>query len=91
LLEEATDKDAMVMARAERAFLAYAGGGCHTPLGAYAWIEKGILYMRAAVASPDGSKRVDVVMEGDPERPTQLGVDVALELRAKARSAGITL
>ena len=47
--------------------------------------------MRAAVASPDGSKRVDVVMEGDPERPTQLGVNVALELRTKAKSAGITL
>ena len=91
LLEDATDSDAMTMARAERAFLAYAGGGCHTPLGAYAWIEKGTLYMHAAVASPDGSKRVDVTVEGDPERATQLGVDAALELKAKAKSAGIAL
>lgn len=89
LLEEATDEEAMVLARAERAFLAYAGGGCHTPLGGYAWIENGVLHFYAAVASPDGSRKVEVHVEGDPDKPAAVGVEAALELRRRAREVGI--
>ncbi|KSW12003.1 porphobilinogen deaminase [Pyrodictium occultum] len=91
LLEDSSHRETMIQARAERAFLAYAGGGCHTPIGAYAWVEGGSLRIHAAAASPDGSKRVDVELKGDPERPAQLGVDAALELRARAAAAGIAL
>jgi hydroxymethylbilane synthase len=89
LLEEATDQETMILARAERAFLAYAGGGCHTPLGGYAWLDRGELHFYAAVASPDGSRKVEVTVMGDPDRPAQVGVEAALELRRKAKEAGV--
>jgi hydroxymethylbilane synthase len=89
ILEEASHEETMIAARAERAFLAYAGGGCHTPLGGYAWLEDGLLHFYAAVASPDGSKRVEVHVVGDPDKPTQVGVEAALELRRRAREEGI--
>ena len=89
LLEPASHRETMTLARAERAFLAYAGGGCHTPLGGYARMEAGELVLTAAVASPDGSSSVWVEARGDPERPAQVGVDAALELRSKAARAGI--
>ncbi|BEP17721.1 hydroxymethylbilane synthase [Pyrofollis japonicus] len=91
VLEKATHRETMIVARAERAFLSKAGGGCHVPLGGYAWIEGNKLKLYAAVASLDGSKRVDVVLEGSPEHPESLGVLAALELRDKAEKAGIEI
>ena len=90
-LRRASHEETHLLALAERAFLAYAGGGCHTPLGAYAAIENGDLVVRAAVAEPDGSKAVWVEARGDPERPAQVGVDAALELRSKAEKEGISI
>ena len=89
ILEPASHQETLTLARAERAFLAYAGGGCHTPLGGYARVEAGDLVLTAAIASPDGSSAVWVEARGDPERPAQVGIDAALELRSKAAKAGI--
>ncbi|ABM80687.1 hydroxymethylbilane synthase [Hyperthermus butylicus] len=91
ILEKASDQKAMAEARAERAFLAYAGGGCHTPLGAYAELRGNTLYFHAALASPDGSRRVEVRVEGDPDKPTQVGLEAAFELRRLAAREGISL
>jgi len=90
-LRRASHPETYTLALAERAFLAYAGGGCHTPLGAYTAIEGGDLVLRAALASPDGSRAVWVEARGDPERPAQVGVDAALELRSMAARHGISL
>lgn len=87
----ASDSEAMTAALAERAFLAYAGGGCHTPLGADIRLEAGDLVIEAAVAAPDGSETAHIETRGDPERPAQVGIDAALELRAAASRAGIPL
>ena len=91
LLEPASHRETMAEARAERAFLALAGGGCHAPLGGYAEHRGGSMVFHAAAAEPDGSKVVRVTVEGDPERPAQLGVDAAFELREKASEAGVTV
>jgi hydroxymethylbilane synthase len=54
---------------AERAMLAVLGGGCQVPIGGYAFVEKGVIHMRAIVASPDGSKVVRAELSGvDPLR-----------------------
>jgi len=90
-LRAASDPEAYTAALAERAFLAYAGGGCHTPLGADIRLENDALVVEAAVASPDGSRVARVRVEGDPERPAQVGIDAALELRAAARREGVSL
>lgn len=86
-----SDKKTLIEALAERAFLAYAGGGCHTALGGYAVYDRGALRFTAAVASPDGSKAVWVSIEGEPDKPAALGLDAAFMLRSKAREAGIPL
>lgn len=41
---------------AERSFLEAIGGACTTPLAAYACLEGGTLWLRALVATPDGSR-----------------------------------
>ena len=91
LLGRASHRETMILARAERAFLSKAGGGCHVPLGGYAWLEKGALRLYAAIASTDGSKKVSIEVEGSPETPESVGILAALELREKARRAGIEL
>ncbi len=86
-----SDEKTLLEALAERAFLAYAGGGCHTPLGGYAVYDGNTLRFTAAVASPDGGKAIWVSIEGESERPAAVGLDAAHELRAKAKEAGIQL
>lgn len=39
---------------AERAALQALDGSCHTPIGAYATLDKGLIHLRVLVASPDG-------------------------------------
>lgn len=52
---------------AERAMLAVLGGGCQVPIGGYAVLEKGLIRMRAIVASPDGARVVRAELSGvDP-------------------------
>ena len=54
---------------AERAMLEVLGGGCQVPVGGYAYLEKGVIHMRAIVASPDGSRVVRAELSGvDPMR-----------------------
>lgn len=91
LLSRASDEESMIMARAERAFLARVGGGCHIPLGGYSRIEGGDLVFRASLLDQEGRKRVDVEVRGDPEKPELVGIDAAEELKRKAKEAGIPL
>jgi hydroxymethylbilane synthase len=53
---------------AERAFLARVGGGCHTPIAAYAWIEGPALNVQGMLGAVDGrqvqSSAVGQVEEG---------------------------
>jgi len=54
---------------AERAMLEVLGGGCQVPVGGYAYLEKGVIHMRAIVASPDGKHVVRAELSGiDPGR-----------------------
>lgn len=63
---------------AERVFLQALGGGCMTPVAAYArHVDNGMLTMDALVASPDGSRMIRVRDKGDD--PCALGRDLAKE------------
>jgi len=54
---------------AEPAMLEKLGGGCQVPIGGYAFLEKGVIHMRAIVASPDGKRVVHAELSGvDPAR-----------------------
>ena len=61
--------DTRTAVTAERAMLEKLEGGCQVPIGGYAFIEKGVIQMRAIVASPDGKKVVRAELSGvDPLR-----------------------
>ena len=61
--------DTRIAVTAERAMLEKLGGGCQVPIGGYAFIEKGVIHMRAVVASPDGKRVVRAELSGvDPLR-----------------------
>jgi hydroxymethylbilane synthase len=66
---------------AERALLGALGGGCNVPLGAYALVEEATLWLRALVASEDGT--VVIRSEGRGVDATALGRRVADELRSR--------
>jgi len=69
LVRKLDHPDTRIAVTAERAMLEKLGGGCQVPIGGYAFIEKGVIQMRAIVASPDGKRVVRAELSGvDPMR-----------------------
>jgi hydroxymethylbilane synthase len=67
--------------RAERAFSRALGGSCQLPLGAYALIENGALWLRGFVATADGRRVVSGERRGAPAEDESLGAALAKALR----------
>lgn len=63
--------------RAERAFLKTLGGGCTSPVAAYATVRNDRLTIMAMAATPDGSKIVRSKLEWDAEASDEAGETVA--------------
>ena len=64
---------------AERALLAALGGNCHSPIAVLTQRDGGILHLRAALFSPNGSERVEGEARfepGDDTGPQQLAADL---------------
>jgi len=76
---------------AERAVLAALGGGCSTPIGAYARVDGERLRLMAIVLSADGTASVRETIEGAAAEPGQLGRGLGERLLAQgaARILGI--
>jgi len=74
-----------VAVTAERAMLAVLGGGCQVPIGGYAYVDKGIIHMRAIVASPDGSRIVRAELSGVD--PLRTGASIGRNLLEKGADA----
>ncbi|VTM90196.1 Porphobilinogen deaminase [Raoultella ornithinolytica] len=55
-------------------------GGCQVPIGSYAELINGELWLRALVGAPDGSQVVRGERRGQPEDAERLGVSLAEEL-----------
>ncbi|HNM21867.1 MAG TPA: hydroxymethylbilane synthase, partial [Rhodocyclaceae bacterium] len=81
------DPETAACVRAERAFSRALGGSCQVPLGGYAVIEEGRLWLRGFVATPDGREMVageirgEVGKEADDDE--RLGRELADRLRAQ--------
>ena len=69
--------------RAERAFSRALGGSCQIPLGGYAVIEHGELWLRGFVATPDGKQMVRGEIRGAPGDDARLGETLAQQLLAQ--------
>jgi hydroxymethylbilane synthase len=86
LLAPLADADTELAVTAERAFLAGLGGGCATPVAAYASIEGGRLRLRGRVTAPDGGQQVDTQLEGAAtmEAARDLGRQLAQSTREQS-------
>jgi hydroxymethylbilane synthase len=70
--------------RAERAVSRSLAGSCEVPLGAYAQMRNGKLWLRGFVALPDGTRMARAELEGPADvDPELLGLQLADALRAE--------
>ncbi len=81
------DADSAHCVKAERAMSRALGGSCQVPLGGYAIIDNGQLWLRGFVASVDGSEMVSAEVRGNPADDEALGLQLAETLRAQGAEA----
>lgn len=72
---------------AERTVSKAFGGSCQIPLAAFAQINDGQMYLRAMVATPDGSQSCQSEVHGKAEDFNELGLQVVASLRAQNADA----
>src|SRR3990170_2776832 len=89
LLKPLDDPATRSAVTAERAFLESLGGGCSTPVGAYAQYDGDRLVLKAIVASMDG-RRV-IRLHGQGRDPLRLGQQTALQALAQGAEAVMAL
>ncbi|ATE59023.1 hydroxymethylbilane synthase [Thauera sinica] len=86
-LQPLDDDDTAACVRAERAVARALAGSCEVPLGAYAQMRGGRLWLRGFVARPDGSRIVRAEREGAPADAEALGAALAEDLREQGADA----
>lgn len=77
------DPETSACVRAERAVARALAGSCEVPLGAYALMREGRLWLRGFVAMPDGSRIVRAEREGRAEDAEAMGLALADDLRGQ--------
>ncbi len=82
-LEALHCRETSVQVEAERAVVAALGGDCRMPLAALATVEKGQVYLRARLASPDGRACLDAEIRGPVGSARRLGEEVAASIMAQ--------
>ena len=88
ILGKLDDPETRTAIIAERALLSALQGGCQVPLGAWARIERGELVMEAVVCSVDGAQYVREKASAPPEKPAELGQQLARVLAAGGETRG---
>lgn len=90
VLASVNDPESELAVRAERAFAAVFGGGCHLPLAGNATLKDGRIVVTGMVASPDGSRVLRGQREGDALNVStveRLGQDLAEDLLGQGAAA----
>ena len=77
------DADTAACVLAERAAARALGGSCEVPLGTYAEMRSGQIYLRGFVATPDGLRMAHAELTGPRHEPESLGRQLASLLRAE--------
>ena len=54
--------------------------GCDLPIGAYAWLDGSVLYLRGMHAASDGQQVTYLDATGSPEDPAALGRRLAADM-----------
>lgn len=87
LLKPLHHSETAACVRAEREVSRQLGGSCQVPLGAYATIREGELFLRGFVSTPDGSTFLQTEASGSPDAPEDLGRQIANTLRDQGADA----
>ena len=83
LLAPLADAETTYCVRAERAMNNHLQGGCQVPIGGYAVLQQGQLYLRALVGDVDGSQIIRAEGKSAVENADVLGVQIAEQLLAQ--------
>ena len=83
LLAPLADAETTYCVRAERAMNNHLQGGCQVPIGGYAVLQQGQLYLRALVGDIDGSRIIRAEGKSPVENAEALGVQIAEQLLAQ--------
>jgi hydroxymethylbilane synthase len=83
LLAPLADAETTYCVRAERAMNNHLQGGCQVPIGGYAVLQQGQLYLRALVGDIDGSRIIRAEGKSAVENADVLGVQIAEQLLAQ--------
>jgi hydroxymethylbilane synthase len=83
LVKQLNDEATFQRVNAERAMLAALGGGCLVPIGTTSSVLDGILTIRGAVLTPDGSRRIVATHSGPANTPLAVGQELAAMLKAE--------
>lgn len=83
ILQGIADEEATIQYRAERAFLAETGGGCHLPIGAYCRVRKEGIELLGLLGTEDGRILLRDRTEGRAEEAEKLGKELADRLKNK--------
>ena len=83
LLAPLADTETTYCVRAERAMNNHLQGGCQVPIGGYAVLQQGQLYLRALVGDIDGSYIIRAEGKSAVENAEVLGVQIAEQLLAQ--------
>ncbi|MEI7555627.1 hydroxymethylbilane synthase [Candidatus Chlorohelix sp.] len=88
ILNLINDRNSLIAVKCEREFMAALGGGCQTPVGAYAEIVMQQLVLRAFIGSPDGSRKILVEIQEPNDGSLAQAKEVALRLAEEALNKG---
>ena len=80
ILSEINHEETELCTRIERDFLFMMEAGCSAPVGAYAFVEDGMVTFRAVALMPDGSERFDIEDAISVDNAREMGVWTAEEL-----------
>ena len=83
------DPDTARCVRAERAFSRALGGSCQVPLGGYAVIDQGELWLRGFVATPDGTQMIAGEVRAPVGQCAEDDEAIGLRLAADLRARGV--
>lgn len=83
LLAPLADAETTYCVLAERAMNNHLQGGCQVPIGGYAVLQQGQLYLRALVGDIDGSRIIRAEGKSAVENAEALGVQIAEQLLAQ--------
>lgn len=83
LLKKINDQKTMIEAIIEREIIRLVGGGCYTPLGVYSEVRKKYVKVFAALYSPVGNGKIEVIKELSLGDPKNIAKDISSELLAR--------